>query len=99
MISRTTVRNNLFKNFIQYRSEIAQSLNAEGNGKLSATTDLWTSENHHAIMAVTVAWLNRRFEMNEVILGFRKVLGKHDGANLAKVFIEILSPFNIKDKV
>jgi len=70
-----------------------------GIGRLSATTDLWTSGNKYSIMSVTSNWLDEKFEEHQVVLAHRRVLGKHSGANIAKVFHQVLQEYGIENKV
>lgn len=69
------------------------------NGKFSATTDLWSSGNKFAMMAVTVSWIDRNFEMNEAVIGFRQLSGQHTGLNIAELFENVLREFKIERKV
>jgi hypothetical protein len=61
-------------------------------------TDVWTSPNHKAYVAVTV-----HFEVDGVavsmLLDVVEVAKSHTGANLAAAFVEILEDFGIAEKV
>jgi hypothetical protein len=70
----------------------------EHEGKLSFSTDAWTSPNHKVLIAVTV-----HFEINGVamsmLLDLVEVARSHSGVNLAAAFAEIVEEFGIADKV
>jgi hypothetical protein len=70
----------------------------EHNGALNFATDMWTSLNHRAYVAVTV-----HFEKNGVpicmILNIVEVEMSHSGINLAAAFAQILEEFGVSDKV
>ena len=99
MISKTTVRNRIFSTFVSTKSNIAALLRAPGNGRISTTTDLWKSGNNMSIIAVTGTFLNERFEMKEIVLGFRKLRGDHSGVNIANAFFAIIQEYCIENKV
>jgi hypothetical protein len=70
----------------------------EHDGALNFTTDVWTSPNHRAYVAVTV-----HFEINgvpvSILLDLVQVAMSHSGLNLAAVFAKILDNFGMSDKV
>ena len=67
-------------------------------GKLSFTTDAWTSPNHKAYVAVTV-----HFEQDgaliSMLLDLVQVAKSHTGITIAVVFDIILEDFGITHKV
>jgi hypothetical protein len=67
-------------------------------GRLSFTTDAWTSPNHKAYIAVTV-----HFEQDgapiSLLLDLVQVAKSHTGVTLAAVFTRILKDFGIAHKV
>lgn len=68
-------------------------------GKLSFTTDGWTSENHKAVIAVTASWFNGRFELIDVIISFREVGVSHSGENICKSFLQVIEEYGMEEKV
>ena len=68
-------------------------------GKFSFTTDLWTSGNGKAIMSITCTWISDDFEICEVVLAFREILGDHSGANIAKLFYEVMKEYSLENNV
>ena len=68
-------------------------------GKFSFTTDLWTSGNGKAIMSITCTWISDDFEICEVVLAFREILGEHSGANIAKLFYEVMKEYSLENNV
>lgn len=85
------------KVFANTRKHIAKMLQ-EHDGALSFATDVWTSPNHKAFVAVTV-----HFEHDGVsiclLLDVVEVAMSHLGANLAAAFARILKEFGISNKV
>ena len=99
MVTAQTIRNRVISNYLKGKRFVITELLKPGNGRISSTTDLWTSGNNHAIIGVTIVWLDENFEMRELVIGFRKVSGEHSGVNLAKYFLAILTEWKIVDKV
>lgn len=50
-------------------------------------------------MTVTLSWLDVDFKMQEVVIGFREILGRHTGANIAACFHSIMSEYGLVNKV
>lgn len=97
--SASTVKNWVMSTYVENKVKVKETLALDGNGKPSATTDLWTSGNHHGVLAVTVTWLDANFEMKEIVLGFRKLKGEHSGANIAFAFSKVLEEYGILNRV
>lgn len=84
-----TIKRNLLMKYYDTKKVLRQAFKSNCCGKLSFTTDLWTSQNNYAIMAVTATCLDQNFQMKEVILAFRELKGYHSGKTLLTTF----SPF------
>ncbi|CAI5536575.1 unnamed protein product [Closterium sp. Naga37s-1] len=53
-------------------AELRQLLTADGlSGRITLTTDIWTSENGLAFMVVTAQWVMSDFRLEQAILDFR----------------------------
>ncbi|KAG2085759.1 uncharacterized protein F5147DRAFT_588833 [Suillus discolor] len=83
--------------FARMHKRIAKML-GEYKGKMNFTTDAWTSENHRAFVAFAV-----HLEYKGVPLSFPldiiEVSMSHTGEQLAAVFADMLTEFNISEKV
>jgi hypothetical protein len=70
------------------------------DGKLNFATDVWTSPNHKAYMAITVHFEHEGKPMAMLLdLLQVEVPRSHTGANLAEGFVEVLRAFRVEDKV
>ena len=73
-------------------------LKQEHDGKLSFSTDAWTSPNSKAYIAITV-----HLEQNGVplcmLLDLMEVAVSHSGLNLTGAFSKVLDDFGISNKV
>jgi len=68
------------------------------DGKLNFATDVWTSPNHKAYMAITVHFEHEGQPM-AMLLDLVKVPRSHSSANLAEDFLDVLRAFGVEDKV
>jgi coproporphyrinogen III oxidase len=95
--SPTTVSRDVKQVFANVRKRIAKMLQ-EHDGDLNFATDVWTSPNHKAFVAVTV-----HFEINGVpmtmLLDMKEAAMSHSGVNLAAAFTQIMDEFGISAKV
>lgn len=69
------------------------------NAKLSIALDCWTSPFTQAFMAITAYFIDEDWQYNEVLLGFEPLHGKHSGANLSDILLDILRKYDIEDRV
>ncbi|KAK2463721.1 hypothetical protein APHAL10511_004472 [Amanita phalloides] len=83
--------------FTWTRQRVAKYLNAY-DGRLSFTTDAWTSPNHWAYVAMFVH-LENNGTPSLMILDIVEVAESHSGANLAAAFAKILEDFDISHKI
>ena len=95
IISAASMRTRILEIEVNTRAELKEYFQNKNIGIPSATTDLWTSGNHISIMAVTLSWIDDQFMLREIVIGFREVIGSHTGANLCRVFMDILEDFSI----
>lgn len=49
----------IMKMYFDAKQKIVKSLNHPGNWKVSATTDMLTSEKKYSMMAVTLTWISK----------------------------------------
>ncbi|CAI5516413.1 unnamed protein product [Closterium sp. Naga37s-1] len=72
-------------------AELRQLLTADGlSGRITLTTDIWTSENGLAFMVVTAHWVTSDFGLQQAILDFRPLEGAHTGDKIAKELEEVI---------
>lgn len=99
MIKATAMKNKITSKYLECKADVIACLHQKGNSKVSSKTDLWTSGNNFAMIAVTGTWINKNFEMREGIFGFREMPGQHSGVNIAESFYGVLTEYQIADKV
>ncbi|EFX66633.1 hypothetical protein DAPPUDRAFT_116130 [Daphnia pulex] len=78
------MKNKIMSTYLERYADVIACLNEKGNSKVSSTTDLWTSGNNFAMIAVT---------------GFREIPGQHSGVNIVASFYGVLTEYQIADKI
>jgi hypothetical protein len=68
------------------------------DSRISFTTDIWTSPNDLAFMAITAHWISADFSMQSMLMGFAELFEGHSGVNIEKAFSQSLIEFNVFDK-
>lgn len=51
------------------------------------------------MVAINCHWVDKRFQLQEALLGFKRVQGSHTGQNLASIVFETLEDFNVTKKL
>src|SRR5271169_1700 len=94
--------NTIKKNIIDcYSTEIKkiQEMLQNFPGRISYTTDIWTSILAKAFLTITAHFINKEWELQSVIVDFIQIWGKHTGENIKEIFISFLQDFEIQSKV
>jgi hypothetical protein len=100
--TRNTVQSHIVERYMQDRQELKKRLQ-ESMGRISLTTDLWSSNSMKSFMALTLHWIARtqdgELKLMTALGGFRYVKNKHSGENIAENLINILKELDILDRV
>ncbi|KAJ8474625.1 hypothetical protein ONZ51_g7088 [Trametes cubensis] len=67
-------------------------------GRVSFTTDGWTSPNHRAYIALGVHFEKDGVPMS-MLLDFVELAVSHTGVNLAAAFVQVLKDFGVEEKI
>lgn len=68
-------------------------------GRISFTTDAWTSKNQHPFVGVTYHYIDSDWNLNSGLLAFDIIEGDHSGANLGLLLLNVFRRYNIQHKV
>jgi len=98
-IKADAVKNRLRNDCLGKRWLLSEAFQDETIGKISKTTDLWTSGNNRSIMAITSTWYTYDFMQKEIILAFCELHGDHSGRNIGQHFHKVLKDFKLEKKV
>ena len=67
--------------------------------KIHFTFDHWSSPNDCSFLGVVAYWLDSDHNLKSTVLGVRRFRGPHTGENQAKHFWDIITPYNIAQKI
>jgi hypothetical protein len=76
-----------------------QKILQEIPGRISFTTDIWTSVSIKAFLVITVHFIDIEWKLQSIILDFVQIWGSHTGENIQAIFISSLKKFMIQTKV
>lgn len=63
------------------------------------TTDCWSSRNNESFMAITIHFIDSKFELRSVLLGCFEFNENHTGINLSQKIEATLNEWNLKEKI
>jgi len=66
---------------------------------ISLTCDVWTSPNCKSILGITAHWIDRNFQLHEILLDALELNGSHTGANMAQYVLKTLEEYGLKEKL
>ncbi|CUA69010.1 hypothetical protein RSOLAG22IIIB_13906 [Rhizoctonia solani] len=91
----TAVTSELYQEeMARIKTELAKTL-----GKVSVTSDLWSDNQLHSFMVVTLHYINSMGDLAEHLYAFRRIRGSHTGANVGRVLYSVLEDAGIANKI
>ena len=97
VIEADALKDELIKRYALFKLLVIEFF-ASSNSVISFTTDVWTSPNDLAFMAITAHWISSEFVVQSLLLDFIQIKGEHSGTNLEKYFSESLKAYGIYEK-
>lgn len=86
-------------NFYKADKEKIQNILLDVPGKISFTTDCWTSPSIKSFLSITAHFINKDWVLQHILLDFIEMHDSHSGQNLKETFVAGLEHFLIKEKV
>ncbi|KAL9687260.1 hypothetical protein QQ045_031659 [Rhodiola kirilowii] len=96
--SSATCKRDVMKRFDACKSEMVKYFDTF-NGKLSLTSDMWSSRQKMGYMSLTAHFIDKNWIMQKRILSFKMVEYPHSGETLANHAYEELIAWRINEKV
>ncbi|CAE6365245.1 unnamed protein product [Rhizoctonia solani] len=91
----TKVSSELYREeMTRIKQELAKTL-----GRVSVTSDLWSDDQLHSFMAVTLHYINSLGDLAEHLYAFRRVRGSHTGVNVGRILFGILEDADLVGKI
>ena len=72
---------------------------AAAPGRISITTDGWTSKPGTNFLGVTGHWVDKDWELQSILLDFADPPAEHTGVNLKSSVVDVLQEFDITHRV
>jgi hypothetical protein len=98
MVSRNTIKDDIMK--LYYEKKLITS---EGfkryPGRVSLTTDMWTSNQTLGYMCVTAHFIDMKWKLHKKIIRFCMLETPHNGAAMFNILLKSLQEWNIEDKL
>ena len=98
LISADTVKRSIMDLYISNKDQI-QELLMEIPGKISFTTDIWTSPSTKAFLAITAHYVDKNWKLQNLLIDFVQIFGQHTGENIKNTFVSALQNLSIHTKV
>ena len=93
-----TIKSQILK-FYEEDKEKIKSILMNLSGKISFTTDCWTSPSMKSFMSITAHFINEKWELKHILLDFIEMYDTHTSQNIKNTFILGLESFAIEKKV
>lgn len=95
---RTTVREDCLKLYLAEKAQLYDIFDAH-TGRVSITSDLWTSSNMTGYMSMTAHYIGLDWKLHKKIIGFIHVETPHTGEHVAAEIISRLYEWNLDRKI
>jgi hypothetical protein len=68
-------------------------------GSFNITLDAWTSGNKIHYLGITAHWMDKDWDLNDTVIGFKRLLGSHTAENLCHTLLKFLREFKIESNI
>ena len=96
--SHRTTANRITATFHHRRAELQQVLQSS-RSLIHLTTDTWSSPNYKELQSVTAHFVSNEGRLCKALLALPELLNGHAGSEVAKVIIEVLDDYRVKDNL
>ncbi|XP_026452125.1 zinc finger BED domain-containing protein RICESLEEPER 2-like [Papaver somniferum] len=98
VVSRNTIKNDIFKIYDEEKVKIMQLLEKH-QGKIALTTDMWTSKQKKGYMVITSHFIDDSWILQSQIIRFMYVPCPYTAEVLSEALMECLLDWNIDGKI
>lgn len=71
----------------------------DSGGHVNITLDAWTSGNKVPYLGITAHWMDSDYDLNDTVIGFKRLRGSHTAENLSSVLIHCLREFGLEEHI
>jgi hypothetical protein len=97
MKSCVTIRKEIMELYLHEKDVLCKYFKTL-NCRMSATMDMWTSNQNKGYMCVTVHWVDDDWEIQKRIINFLHVPSRHSGENMSLILSSCLLKWFIEKK-
>ncbi|KAL5710386.1 Ulp1 peptidase [Ranunculus cassubicifolius] len=98
LVTRNTVKSDILTIFRDEKESLYRFFETF-SGRISFTTDLWTSETQDAYLCLTAHYIDNDWNLQKKILNFVMMEGSHSSNEITKVIMACLLDWNVDKKV
>ena len=98
MVSRKHIQNKLLPQLFSTTIDKIKSLLISAS-TCNVTLDIWSSRKMHSFLGITCHYLTDTFEMKSLLVSCSRLLGRHTGEHIVSEFDNVVSNFNISNKI
>jgi hypothetical protein len=95
---RTFIKDFILKSYIDKKEKL-QDYFIQIKGKISFTTDIWTSRSNIPFIGITAHYINENWDYKRITLDFKEIPYPHNGKSIASSIIETFQEFKIEEKI
>lgn len=96
--SADTIKNKIVEAYKTDKSKVEEILK-NLPGKISFTTDCWTSPSTKSFLSLTAHFINKEWELKNIIIDFIQMQDSHTGSNIMNAFLLGIKNMSIENKV
>ena len=96
--SADTLKRRIMAEFEVKQNDLKNTL-SQSNGKISFTTDCWTSSNNISFMGLTAHWIDDDWKLHAITLDFLHLVQSHTGIHLYEAFMKVIDSYDIHQKM
>ncbi|CAG8483782.1 12266_t:CDS:2 [Gigaspora rosea] len=97
LVKADMLKNTIIALYYSGKQELKTYLSSN-NSKISFTSDLWTFPNNKAFISATAHYIDESWVLQEMIIDFGLITGKHSGLNISNGFFKVLDDYDIASK-
>ncbi|KAG6397244.1 hypothetical protein SASPL_143410 [Salvia splendens] len=94
--SRQTIRSDCVQLFLEEKQSLVKFFQRRGMGRVSITTDCWTSLNNNSFICVTAHYIGKDWILHKKIINFSKI-DSHKGDDIGAAIVKSLTDWGLNN--
>jgi Protein of unknown function (DUF 659) len=97
--TRNTIKKFIKKSFDRRRNKIKEYISKNIPGKVSITTDIWSSIKNEGFLGITIHFIDKNWVLKHFTLDLFRFKGSHTGQSIANEIYKIIEEFGLQNRV